>query len=66
MIARYIRLLQWRIRLSKARDDVAYNRSAVTHFSQRLREAKVRLAAVEAEHVNVDYPPPVGVDAGAA
>jgi hypothetical protein len=61
MIARYVRWLLWKRRLAKARDEVAYNRSGVLHFSQRLRSAKERLERIEAERVNVDYPPPTGV-----
>lgn len=63
---RFWRLLLWRRRLGKARDDVAHYRSAVLHYSQCLRAAKERLEVVEGQIVDVDYPRPRGVTGAAA
>lgn len=55
------RLLQWKTRRSRAEDEVAYYRSAVLFYSQKLREAKAKVGVVERQRIDVDYPPPRGV-----
>lgn len=60
-LLRLWRAIRWTARYEAAIRDVAHNRSGVRYYVQELRRSQAKLAAIEAERVNIHYPPPKAV-----
>lgn len=60
-LLRLWRAIRWKARHEAAIRDVHHNRSGVRFYVMELRRAQAKLAAIEAERVNIHYPPPKAV-----